>query len=125
MTSKQPISMISASLIILNYLKENNDFDKFVQLSEKGLPFTDKEIANLINYLETDGLLIKGPSGEYHFDDIHIKGKLCARITIDGEKFIDENNLSFKGLKITEYFGPLSVVIDFFKFILSKLFQIF
>jgi hypothetical protein len=82
--SKQPTSMIAASLIILRYLKENNDFDQFVQLSEKGLPFSNNEMKNLLNHLDGEKLLISGPSGEYHFDDIHIKGKLCAMITIEG-----------------------------------------
>ena len=115
MTSKQPTSMTAASLIILRYLKENNAFDQFVQLSEKGLPFSDREIGNIINYLEKEHLLIKGPSGEYHINDIHIKGKLCARITIDGERFIDDNDSSFKGNKITELIGATLGLINFLK----------
>lgn len=113
--SKQPTSMTEASLIILRYLKENNDFNQFVQLSEKGLPFSEKEIGNLINYLEKDGLLIKGPSGEYHIDDIHIKGKLCARITIDGERFIDDNDSSFKGNRISELFSAALGLMNFLR----------
>ena len=115
MTSKQPTSMTAASLIILCYLKENNDFEQFVQLSGKGLPFIDKEIANLINYLEKDGLLIKGPSGEYHINDIQIKGKHCARITVKGERFIDDNDSSFKGNKITELIGATLGLMNFLK----------
>ncbi len=105
MNCKQPTSMTVASLIILRYLKENNDFGQFVQLSEKGLPFSENEIGNLINCVEKDGLLIKGSSGAYHIDNIRIKGRHCARITIKGEKFIDENDSSFKGNRISELFS--------------------
>ena len=113
--SNQPVSMTAASLIILRYLKENNDFDQFVELSEKGLPFAEKEIGNLINYLDKNGLLIKGPSGEYHIDDIHIKGKHCARITIEGERFIDDNDSSFKGNKKTEILSVALGIINLLK----------
>ncbi len=113
--SNHPVSMTAASLIILRYLKENNDFNQFVQLSEKGLPLSEKEIGNLINYLEKDGLLIKGPSGEYHINDIHIKGKHCARITIEGERFIDENDSSFKGNRFFELFSAAIGLMNFLK----------
>lgn len=115
MTSKQPTSMTAASLIILRYLKENNDFNQFVQLSEKGLPLSEKEIGNLVNYLEKDGLLIKGPSGEYHINDIYVKGSLCARITIEGERFIDDNDSSFKGNKKTEILSVVLGIINSLK----------
>ncbi len=115
MNSKQPTSMTAASLIILRYLNENNDFDQFVKLSEKSLPFSDKVISNLINYLEKDGLLIKGPSGEYHINDIHVKGSLCARITIEGERFIDENDSSFKGNRFTELINAAMGLMNFLK----------
>lgn len=107
--------MTEGSLIILRYLKENNDFDQFVQLSDKGLPFAKIEIGNLINYLEKDGLLIIGPSGEYHINDIHINGKHCARITIEGERFIDENDSSFKGNRISELFSAALGLMNFLK----------
>ena len=107
--------MTAASLIILRYLKENNDFDQFVKISEKSLPFSDKEISNLINYLEKDFLLIKGPIGEYHINDIHVKGSLCARITIEGEKFIDDNDSSFKGNKKTEILSVVLGIINSLK----------
>jgi hypothetical protein len=113
--SNLPVNMTAASLIILRYLKENNDFNQFVQLSEKGLPLSEKEIGNLINYLEKDGLLIKGPSGEYHINDIQIKGKHCARITVKGERFIDDNDSSFKGNKITELIGAALGLMNFLR----------
>ena len=107
--------MTAASLIILRYLKENNAFDQFVQLSERGLPFSENEIGNLMNYLEKDGLVIKGPSGEYHINDIHIKGKHCARITMEGERFIDDNDSSFKGNKKTEILSIALGIINLLK----------
>lgn len=115
MTIKQSTSMTEASLIILRYLKENNDFDPFVKLSGKGLPFSDKEIGNLINYLEKDGLLIKGPSCEYQINDIYVKGQHCARITIKGEQFINDLDSSFKGNRITELISIALQVIFFLK----------
>ena len=125
MISKQTKSMTEAALIILRYLKENNDFDQFVQLSEKGLPFSNNELKNLLNHLNGEKLLILGPSGEYHFDDIHIKGKLCARITIEGERFIDENDLSVKGVKLTEYLNSIISAINFLSYLFNTLMQIF
>jgi hypothetical protein len=113
--SNQPLSMTAASLIILRYLKENNDLVQYVQLSEKALPLSDKEIENLINYLEKDNLLIKGPSGEYCFNDTYIKGKLCARITTKGERFIDENNSSFKGNRFTELINAAMGLMNLLK----------
>jgi hypothetical protein len=79
------------------------------------LLFLNNEIDNLINYLEKDGLLIKGLSGEFHIDDIHIKGLLYARITIEGEKFIDENNSSFKCNRFTELNTAAMGLMNFLK----------
>ena len=109
------MSMTAASLIILRYLKENNTLDQLVQLSEKGLTFSDKEMKILLERLEIDYLLIKGSSSEYNINEIHVKGTLCARITMKGERFIDVHDSSFKGNKITELIGAVLGIFNSLK----------
>jgi hypothetical protein len=113
--SKQPTSMTAASLIILRYLKENNTFEKPVTLSSKDLPYSEIDLNYLLDSLERDGLLIKGSTGGYNIDDIRVKGRLSARITLEGERFIDEQNSSFKSNRFTELITAAMSLMNFLK----------